>query len=179
MKLLFKKPDHISKSFFWFTWFTIISFIIGLAVKIVVAEYEARSLVDILDSKNKYGWNDDLKSGFYSDLSMLVLQVIIIIVTLVIYPMQIVEQIKLLKNKEHVFTKKAYKKMIKECIIFLVVFVLLDLISIIMLVMNSIKYDFDWDFDITFAVVSIFIPTPLIIGSMVWLKSLRKAGEVK
>lgn len=179
MKLLFKKPDHISKSFFWFTWFTIISFVVGLAVKIVVAEYETRSLFDIMKAKDLVGWTDDLKTSMASDMSMLILQIIIIVVTIVIYPMQITEELKQFKNKDRGFMIKAYKKMVIECIIFLVVFLALDAISIGMLINSSIKYHFTWDFDITFAVVSIFIPTPLIIGSMVWLKRLRKTGEVK
>lgn len=101
------------------------------------------------------------------------LQILILILTVVIYPMSIFKQMKILNNKESL-TKDTYRKLKIENIIFLAVFIVLDLMSIGIIVYEKAPMQ-GW---VLFAVISIIIPTPLVITALIWLRKLKLTGHV-
>lgn len=183
LKLLFKKPDHTSKSFFWFTWFTIISLIIGLAVKIYVIETAGEGLSHIMNAdvlgNAKTGKIVSKSEVLTEDLSMLILQILIVALTLWVYPKSIHDQLKVMAEPGKKMSRKMYKSFKKEYIIFLAIFLFLDVASIGTLFYEKAKLGFDLNFQLWFTIISIVIPTPLAITSLVWLRKLRATDHTE
>lgn len=184
MKKYFTKPEHISKSFYWFFWFTIFAFIVGVVIKGIVAGWETYMMsVDIPHGKHLYdlavaagnipAGSHNWTANYIEAGSGLGLQMLILILTVIIYPMSIWKQMKIVNGKE-AFSKDVYRKLKIENIIFLVVFIVLDLMSIGIIVYEKAPM-YGW---VLFAVISIIIPTPLVITSLVWLRKLKLSGEV-
>lgn len=182
LKMLFKKPEHTTKSFFWFVWFTIISLLIGLAVKIYVIETAGEGLKHILDAPvigNATTHKVVSKSEVLTeDLSMLVLQILIVGLTLWVYPKSIADQLKVMKTPGEKMSRKMYRAFKREYIIFLSIFLFLDVASIGTLFYEKAQLDFPMTFQMWFTIISIVIPTPLAIGSLVWLRKLKMSGHV-
>lgn len=175
MKTLFKKPEHVTKGFYKFVWFTIFALLIGIITKVVVVVIASKGIIDIQNAK-QYMSDDDYQEQLWNSVGILGLQVLIIIATIAIYPLTIASQLKVM-NKKKEFNSKVYKTYKKEFIIFLVIFLFLDLTAIAMLVKAAIETGIDWNLDLIFAVVSVFIPTPIVIGQMIWLKKFKNIEQ--
>lgn len=214
IKSLFTRPSYISKSFYWFLWFTIFAFIVGVTIKVIVAGWEIWMVSDSLphqadllaQSKANYAnliahpdltdpvtglknsvlaqamvahGFDPLSEGIKTEnyieaYTGMGLQIAIVIVTVVIYPLAIKKQYRIYSKKE-AFTQKAYRSLKIENIVFLSIFLFLDITSIGIVVYEHAPMH-GW---VLFTIISIIIPTPLVIASMVWMRKLRLAGEVQ
>lgn len=167
MSILFKKPKEISKSFYGFFWFTIVSFIIGLVIKLIIVGYQLNQMLGSQFKHYPTSNKIELESGFG-------LQALIIVLTLVIYPMSLLKEVKILKMKEEL-TQKSYKKLKIENIIFLAIFLFLDVSGIGIIIYEKAPME-GWTL---FMMISILIPAPLAAGSLLWLRNLKLNNEVK
>lgn len=177
MNLLFKKPTIENKSFYWFTWFSIFSLLIGLATKIYVLYIATHGLVYTIDNKN-FMPKKDYDSDFANSLSGVAIQALIIIVTVAIYPISIASQVKVLNGKKKL-NEKTYRSYKREFIWFLAIFVFLDLTATSMITMAAVQHGAANVFTIQtiFIIATILIPTPLVIISLIWLKKFKSQIE--
>lgn len=174
--IYFKRPEYVSKKFYSFFWLGIISMLLGIAAKIYVISFLGEKINDMVMLNHPKEYWDSKPGGnpLTIEVSMLVLQILIMILTLVIYPLSIWKQSKIMKGKE-TLNKKSYKIFKKEYLLFLSIFLFLDVFTTgtLFYYAEEVGYQTVFTTETIITVATILIPTPLAIWSLVKLKSLK------
>lgn len=146
--------------------YTIATFIIGLVMKLTLIGWEADTMIGLTKLK---GLDPNYSTHMTEAGSGLGTQVLLVIITLIAYPVGIIKMYKVLyKNDE--WNLKVQKRLFIEYLVFLILFILIDLSGITIMIIENAPMESGW---VRFALISILFPTGFAIGSLIFIRKTK------
>lgn len=146
--------------------YTIVTFIIGITMKLTLIGWEADTMIGLNKLK---GLDPNYNAHMIEAGSGLGTQVLLVIITLIAYPVGMIKMWKTLSKNEP-WTTKTQKRLFIEYLVFLIAFVLIDLSGISMMIVEHAPMSNGW---VQFALISILFPTGFAVGSLLYIRKTK------